>query len=378
MESWRTNQNIQLTKFIIHKLAKRENYLKGLKVVELASVLAGPSAGLFLAECGATVIKIENKRTGGDVTRSWKNKKENQLKNDSAYYHSVNFFKKVIFSDFRIDQDLKKVKSLITEADVVISNFRTQQERKYGLRYNELKKLNPKLIFASINGFGADDDRVAYDLILQAESGFMSMNGNEASGPLKMPVALIDIIAGHQVKEAILLSLFKREKTGRGSKISVSLYDSAVSALVNQASNYLNSGFIPELQGSLHPNIAPYGEIFTTNDKLQVVFAIGTNQQFNKLCEILKLNSITKDINFSTNQSRVKNRKELYDVLAKKIRKLESKNLLQKCHDNSIPIGKIKKLSEVMKDDSARKLIVSKIENGRKIKYVKSNVFKIK
>ena len=357
-------------------MAKRGNYFKGLKVVELASVLAGPSAGLFFAELGAEVIKIENKRTGGDVTRSWKLPAEKKSDPASAYYHSVNFFKKVLFADFSSEKDLKKVLLMIEKSDIVIANFKKEQEKKYGFYWENLKKINPRLIYATISGFGKKSNRVAYDLILQAESGFMSMNGDKASGPLKMPVALIDLLAGHQLKEGILVALMKREKTGLGSKVSVSLFESAIASMANQSSNFLNAGFVPVLQGSLHPNIAPYGEIFKTKDKKDIVFAIGSDVQFKKLCEILNIAEIYSSPKYSTNQNRVKNRKQLFKLLQNRIKNIASDKLLNQCHNNEIPTGMIKNLREVFKDQNSKKLIVSKKEKNSTISYVRSSVFK--
>ena len=358
-------------------MKKRDNHLKGLKVVELAGVLAGPSAGLFLAEMGASVIKVENKRTGGDVTRSWKLPSEKKIESTSAYYHSVNFHKKVLFADFSNINDLTKIKKIIAGSDIVLANFKKTQEKKYGFTWTELKKINPKLIYATITGFGENSDRTAYDLILQAESGFMSMNGNEKSGPLKIPVALIDILAGHQLKEGILIALLKRQKTGKGSKVSVSLYDSALASLANQSSNYLNTGFVPGLQGSLHPNIAPYGEVFLTKDKKKIVFAIGSDQQFKKLCELLKLSKYSDSIKYATNQNRVKNRKSLSKILENNIKDIPSNILLSECIKNEIPAGIIKNLKDVFKEESARKLVVSKKYKNKNVSYVKSTVFKL-
>ena len=265
------------------------NFFKDLKVVELAGVLAGPSVGLFFAELGAEVVKIENKKTGGDVTRSWKLPEEDKNSNTSAYFLSVNFLKKHLFLDLGKENDYKKCIAQIKNADVVIVNYKKGDDIKLKLNYVRLKKINPKLIYACINGFSDTDERVAYDLILQAESGFMSVNGTPESGPLKMPVALIDLIAAHLVKEAILLALLKRAKTKKGSAISVSLFDAAVSSLVNQATNWLIAKHLPQRTGSLHPNISPYGEIFQTKDNHSVTFAIGSDGQFKKLCLLLHI-----------------------------------------------------------------------------------------
>src|SRR4051812_32689959 len=170
---------------------------KDLKIIELAGVLAGPSVGYFFAELGAKVIKIENPKTKGDVTRTWKLKTENPKENTSAYFWSVNSNKEFISLDISIPSQLQKFYDLIKDADILITNFKAGDDLKLKVDYPTLLKLNPQLIYASINGFGYNNPRTAYDLILQAESGFMFMNGEPNSKPVKMPVALIDILAGH-------------------------------------------------------------------------------------------------------------------------------------------------------------------------------------
>jgi len=230
-------------------------------IVDTSTVLAGPSVGTFFAELGATVIKVEN-ASSYDVTRTWKLPSEDKNSPISAYFSSVNYGKKYIQLNLKNAHDLKQFKELIKVADVLISNFKKGDVEKLGIQDAILRNCNPSLIIGKINGFGKDSDRVAYDLILQAETGFMSMNGTPESGPVKMPVALIDVLAAHHLKEGILLAMLKLKTTGKASTISVSLYDAAVSSLVNQASNYLMNNHIPERIGSLHPNISPYGELF--------------------------------------------------------------------------------------------------------------------
>jgi crotonobetainyl-CoA:carnitine CoA-transferase CaiB-like acyl-CoA transferase len=333
------------------------NYFKGLKVVELASVLAGPSAGLFFAELGAEVIKIENKKTGGDVTRSWKLPTEDKNSDVSAYFLAVNFLKKHLFLDVSNEADYKTCIAQIKTADIVIVNYKKGDDRKLKLDYAALKKINPQLIYGSIQGFSDNDERVAYDLILQAESGFMSMNGTTESGPLKMPVALIDVLAAHHLKEAILLALLKKQKTKKGSFVSVSLFDVAVASLANQATNWLIAKHLPQPTGSLHPNIAPYGEIFTTKDNHAVTFAIGSDGQFKKLCELLNISKISEDKKYLNNQPRVTNRKQLAAVLDKEVKKQTLVYLQKECTKHGVPFAKIRNLKEVFELPEAKKMI---------------------
>jgi len=352
------------------------DFFKDLKVIEIASVLAGPSVGLFFSELGSTVTKIENKLTNGDVTRSWKLATENKDSNVSAYFCSVNWHKKYLFLDLTDEKDLFTVKNLISKSDIVILNFKKDDDLRFGLDYASLSKQNPQLIYGSINGFGEKSDRVAYDLILQAETGFMSMNGTPESGPVKMPVALIDVLAGHQLKEGILVALINRMKTGKGQKVSVSLYDSAVASLANQATNWLMVGHIAKRIGSTHPNIAPYGELFTTKDNHLITFAIGSNKQFKNLCSVLKLVSISEDTSFNSNVNRVENRNSLECLIKNEVKKWDSKELIECLHSKFVPVAKVNSINEVFKNQSAKDLILTEQIDGVETMRVKTVVFK--
>lgn len=340
------------------------SFFKDLKVIELAGVLAGPSAGLFFAELGAKVVKIENPKTGGDVTRSWKLKTEAADSATSAYFWSVNGFKNYLSLDLSTAKGLENLYELVKTADIVITNYKSGDDVKLKVDYPTLSALQPKLIYASITGFG-EETRSAYDLILQAESGFMAMNGEHNSNPLKMPVALIDIIAGHHLKEAILLSLLKLYREGKGSHVSVSLFDSAIASLANQATNWLIAGHLPKASGSLHPNIAPYGELFETKDKQKITFAIGSNKQFKQLCEIIRYKQLAADPRFAVNQNRVANRAELYALLYDYVRMLSFKELYAACLEQDVPIGKIRDLKEVFELDAAKRML-REIKDGTK------------
>jgi crotonobetainyl-CoA:carnitine CoA-transferase CaiB-like acyl-CoA transferase len=323
------------------------------------------------------VIKIENKVLGGDVTRSWKLPSEEKDSTVSAYFSSINYKKEYQFIDFKNAAEFAAVIELIQTADVLIANFKRGDAEKFGLDYTALKKINPRLIYGEISGFGEQSDRVAYDLILQAESGFMEINGTENSGPVKMPVALIDILAGHQLKEGILVALLNRHQTGKGCKVHVSLYDSAVASLANQASNWLMTGINPKRMGSKHPNIAPYGDLFTTKNQRQITLAIGSDSQFAKLCSILELPSLITDPKFSTNQTRVANRTELAEILLRKIALLDSAQLLDTLDKAHVPGALIKTIEEVFADEQARNLVREEVIDGKNTRRVSSVIFKI-
>ncbi|MBS1651832.1 MAG: CoA transferase [Bacteroidetes bacterium] len=348
-----------------------------LKVIELAGVLAGPSVGLFFAELGAKVIKIENPKTNGDVTRSWKLKTENNSAQTSAYFWSVNTQKEFLFIDIAEQKGIEQFYSLLKGADILICNFKKGDDIKLKVDYNTLKKINPTLIYASINGFGEDSPRTAYDLILQAESGFMHLNGEANSNPVKMPVALIDLLAGHQLKEAILIALYQRLKVNKGSKISVSLFDSAIASLANQATNWLIAKQLPKAMGSLHPNIAPYGELFYTSDKHLITFAIGNNKQFKSLCSLIGFESLASEQRFANNQQRVVNRNELYSILSNSISEFRFNDLYKKCIALDIPIGKIRNLKEVFELPEAKALLHTTTMSNQKVIVPQSVVFKI-
>jgi crotonobetainyl-CoA:carnitine CoA-transferase CaiB-like acyl-CoA transferase len=346
-----------------------------LKVVELAGVLAGPSVGMFFAELGAEVTKVENIKTGGDVTRSWKLASESKDSRVSAYFSSVNYKKKYLFKNLKDSDDHSEILKLISEADILLVNFKKGDDFKLGLDYDAIKKINPSIIYAVITGFGDESDRVAYDLILQAESGFMSINGQSDSPPTKMPVALIDVLAGHQLKEAILVEMLKQGSERKAVKITVSLFDSALSSMVNQASNYLMTGQVPKRMGSKHPNIAPYGEVFETIDGKQITLAIGSNSHFEKLLNLLDLSKFTTDEKFSTNQARVSNRIELFEILNNQI-KSNSSDIVERLIEVGVPAAIIKNLDEVFESNIAQELILEEENEGIQTKRVKSVVYK--
>ena len=349
---------------------------KGLKVVELASVLAGPAVGMFFAELGANVIKIENKKTNGDVTRNWKSSNE-KTENTSAYFSSVNWGKEHLFLDYTDEKDFSQLLSLCKEADVIICNFKYGDAQKFNLSYLDLKKNNKKVIYAQLNGFKSQPERVAFDVVLQAECGYMYMNGQIGSPPTKMPLAMMDLLGAHQLKEGVLLALLKKEKTGKGSLVETSLEEAALSSLANQATNWLMNQEIPQRLGSMHPNIAPYGDIFTTKDNKLLVTAIGSNKQFASFCNLLERKEIATEDKFSTNQNRLKNRIALQEILGTLIRDHNRDELITQCIEKSIPIGGIKNMEEVFSSKTAQNMLLEEIVNGEKTTRIKSIAFKI-
>lgn len=320
--------------------------LKDIRVIELASVLAGPSVGQFFAELGADVIKVENLKTGGDVTRSWKLSGE-QTDDRSAYFCSVNWGKKSIAIDLSAKEGKQIIYDLTKDADIVIASYKPGDAEKLQVDYESLRRINRKLIYGQITGYGSDNPRVGYDAIIQAEAGFMSMNGEPGGKSLKMPVALIDVLAGHHLKEGLLLAILERMKTGDGSLVEVSLIQAAVSSLVNQGTNWLVANKLPGKQGSAHPNIAPYGDVFLTKDKKELLLAIGTDRQFIDLCKILNTD-IFHEEKFSKNYLRIQHRVELNDLLSRLISQCEASRLLAEFNALKIPAGLIQNVKDAI------------------------------
>lgn len=330
---------------------------QGMRVLELATVLAGPSVGQFFAELGADVIKVENIRNGGDVTRSWKGKRET-TDDVSAYFSSVNWGKRSLALDLTTQQDQKIVHELVRTSEVVLASYKPGDAKKLSVDYETLKLINPSVIYGQITGYGSGNPRVGYDAIVQAEAGFMFMNGVPGGPSLKMPVALIDVLAAHHLKEGLLLALLNKQRTGYGALVDVSLFDAAISSLVNQGTNWLVAGHSPGKQGSLHPNIAPYGETFTTSDGREVLLAIGNDRQFQDLCSILDLSTVARDARFRNNVSRVGNRDALREALHHAISSRSSEVFLDACHSKNIPVGQIRSVSEALSSDDVSDMLL--------------------
>ena len=330
----------------------------GIKVIELASVLAGPSVGQFFAELGADVIKVENFHAGGDVTRSWRLSGE-ETDDRSAYFSSVNWGKKSIAIDLSKPDGRAIIHQLIKMADVVIASYKPGDAEKLEVDYQTLSAINNCIIYAQVTGYGADNPRVGYDAVVQAEAGFMFMNGEPGGSSLKMPVALMDILAAHHLKEGILLAMLQRMQTGKGDLVEVSLIQAAITSLANQASNWLVANRLPQKQGSAHPNIAPYGDVFTTVDGREILLAIGSDRQFQDLCELLHVPDLAKNPLFHTNSVRVKHRAELNDQLRNCFSKLDSTEILPQLHQVKIPAGMIQNIKQVFEMEEAKELMFS-------------------
>lgn len=328
-----------------------------LRVLELASVLAGPSVGQFFAELGAVVIKVENPKTSGDVTRSWKGSGE-MTDDRSAYFCSANWGKKSIAINLESDEGRSIVHALVKQSDIIIVSYKPGDSHKIRMDYETLRGLNPGLIYGQITGYGSNDPRVGYDAVIQAETGFMSVNGEPGKTSLKMPVALVDILAAHHLKEGILLALLKKARTGVGGFVEVSLIQAAISSLANQATNWLIGGKIPQKQGSSHPNIAPYGDVFLSADGYEIILAVGNDRQFEDLCGLLDIADLAHEAAFSTNASRVANRVLLNQTLRQCFSEYDADTIIKSLNQAKIPAGIVRNIKDVMELPQANDLLL--------------------
>jgi crotonobetainyl-CoA:carnitine CoA-transferase CaiB-like acyl-CoA transferase len=350
--------------------------LNDTRVLELANVLAGPSVGMALAELGASVVKVENLLTRGDVTRTWKLPSEDPETNISGYFSCVNWGKKSLAIDLNKPEGLDIVYRLTEVSDIVLVSYKPGDAEKLKVDYNTLKQHNKSLIYAHLTGYGLKNERAGYDAIIQAESGFTYMNGELGGKPVKMPVALMDLLAGHQLKEAILLALLNRFRKGEGTYIEASLIKSGVAALANQATNWLVGNSIPQRMGSDHPNIVPYGRIFYTRDEKPVVIAVGSDKQFAELCSILGKPELARDPKYATNFNRVKNRNEIYPILQDLVAQIDRDPFLNELSMRRIPAGGVYNMQEVFDQPEAQELVMNgTTSTGTSIKGLRTVAF---
>ncbi|HEY0596099.1 CaiB/BaiF CoA-transferase family protein [Sphingopyxis sp.] len=327
--------------------------LEGIRVVELARVLAGPWCGQLLADLGAEVVKVERPGAGDD-TRSWGPPFVMGAGGENlgaAYYHSCNRGKAGAAIDIATAEGQARVRALIADADVVIENYKVGGLVKYGLDPATLRADFPRLIVCSITGFGQTGPyahRAGYDFIIQAMGGAMSLTGEPDGAPQKAGIAYADIFTGMYSTVAILAALRRRDVTGKGAHIDMALLDCQVGVLANQAANYLASGVSPRRMGNGHANVVPY-QAFATADG-QLVIAVGNDGQFRKLCAILGVPDWAADLRFATNAARLANRGELIPLLAAKIATWDAQRLSLALEAEGVPAGPINDIAAVFAD----------------------------
>ncbi len=324
--------------------------LEGLKVIELARILAGPWAGQTLSDLGAEVIKVEAPQ--GDDTRQW-GPPFVERENDKAasYFHSCNRGKSSLVIDFSTDEGQTKLRNLISDVDILIENFKVGGLKKYGLDYESIVKVNPRLIYCSITGFGQTGPyahRAGYDYIIQGMSGFMSITGEPDGAPQRAGVAITDIFTGVYATSAILAALHMRQSTGKGQHIDMSLLDSAVSVMANQALNYLTTGNPPQRTGNYHPNLTPY-QVFECSDG-HIIIATGNDAQYQRLCDILGLLEMAKAPEYLKNANRVENREAMITKLSARTVLMSKDDLLSACEAEGVPAGPINSMDDVFTD----------------------------
>jgi len=322
--------------------------LKGLKVVELARVLAGPWAGQTLADYGADVIKLESHE--GDDTRQW-GPPFVERDGSASYFHSCNRGKHSVAVDLRSDADQVFILDLVAEADILIENFKLGGLAKYGLDYESLKQANPGLIYCSVTGFGQTGPyapRAGYDFIIQGMSGLMSVTGAPEGQPQKVGVAVTDIFTGLYGVTAILAALHHRHTTGTGQHIDMSLLDVAVAIGANQGMNYLTTGNTPQRIGNAHQNLTPY-QVFDCLDGWLII-ATGNDGQYQRLCHLLGLDDMALAPEYLKNADRLKNREEMTRRLTEVTLTRTKEDLLAACEANNVPVGPINDMAEVFAD----------------------------
>lgn len=344
--------------------------LAGIRVVELARILAGPWAGQVLADLGADVTKIEAPE--GDDTRGWGPPFVERADGtrEAAYFHAANRGKRSITCDLKNETDRARIIDLVREADILIENFKVGGLAKYGLDFESLKAINPRLIYCSITGFGQDGpyrQRAGYDFMIQGMAGIMDLTGAQDGEPQKMGVAFADIFTGLYGVIGIQAALIERGRTGRGCHVDMALYDAMTGVLANQAMNYLVSGNAPRRLGNAHPNIVPY-QVFAVADG-HVIVAVGNDRQFRALCSILGLD-IAGDPRFATNSDRVANREALTALLADATARQTRDAFLAALEMQSVPAGPINTVADVFDDPQivARRMQLDLVdENGTHI-----------
>jgi crotonobetainyl-CoA:carnitine CoA-transferase CaiB-like acyl-CoA transferase len=327
--------------------------LEGLKVLELARILAGPWVGQLLADLGADVVKVERPGAGDD-TRGWGPPFIEGAEGDdlsAAYFHSCNRGKRSIAVDFETPEGQDLVRRLASQADVVIENFKVGGLKKYGLDYEGLKRVNPRLVYCSITGFGQNGPyaaRAGYDFMIQGLGGIMDLTGDPEGEPQKIGVAYVDIFTGVYSVVGILAALRKRDATGEGAHLDMALLDVQTSVLANQAMNYLASGKSPRRMGNAHPNIVPY-QVFPVADG-HVIVAVGNDGQFARFVSVLGKPELAQDERFGTNAGRVGHRTELVPLLTELTVRFTREDLLSALEGQGVPAGPINTVADVFAD----------------------------
>ena len=332
--------------------------LAGFRILDLSRILAGPWASQMLADLGAEVIKIERPVTGDD-TRSWgppyMPDEAGQATTEAAYFHATNRGKFSVCIDISSRQGQELIANLVARCDVLIENFKVGGLKQYGLDFDSLKRINPKLVYCSITGFGQTGpyaERAGYDFMIQAMGGLMSVTGEPGGQPMKVGVALADVMTGLYAANAIQAALIHQLRSGEGQYIDLALLDVQVATLANQAMNYLAGGNNPQRLGNAHPNIVPY-QAFQTRDGY-LILAIGNDAQFKRFCELAGHPDLSSDERYRKNSDRVKNRHSLIPPLIDIMLSQDSDWWLVQLNAHGIPGGPVNHIDAVFADPQVR------------------------
>lgn len=337
--------------------------LQGVRVLDLTRVLAGPWATMSLADLGAEVWKIENIK-GGDDTRAWS---VPNYKGVSTYYLCANRGKQSIALDLKAPEGRQIVLDLAAKADVIVENFRAGTVDRLGIGYQDICKINPSVIYCSISGYGQsgpERGRPGYDFIMQAESGLMSITGQEDGPPSRLGVAFTDVVAGMIATQSVLAALYQRHETKIGQYIDVALLDSTLNMLINVGTGYLNAGVEPMRYGNAHPTVVPY-QVFDTTDGV-FALAVGNDRMFIDFCEqVIDRPELARDRRFVTSHQRALHRAELLPMLAGILRENTCQHWIEACHKASVPAGQVKTVAEALQSPSVvERGVVEQLEHA--------------
>ncbi|WP_377186535.1 CaiB/BaiF CoA transferase family protein [Ruegeria meonggei] len=337
-------------------MAVSDGPLKGVKVLDLSRILAGPTCTQLLGDLGASVIKIENPATGGDDTRQWGppyvEDSEGNRSDLSAYFMAANRNKKSVAIDITRPDGQAEIKRLAGHADILIENFKPGGLAKYGLDYASLSPDLPGLVYCSISGYGQtgpNASKPGYDLMAQGYGGIMSLTGDPEGAPMKVGVGISDVMCGMYATVGILAALRHRDQTGQGQQIDLALVDSQVAWLINEGVNYLTSGDVPQRRGNGHPNIVPY-DVYETADG-HVILAVGNDSQFRRLCDFIDLPGLADDARFATNPARLEHRDALNAVLRPAVQSHQTQTVIAQLEARKIPVGPVQTMDQVFATD---------------------------
>ncbi|WP_425080350.1 CaiB/BaiF CoA transferase family protein [Ruegeria arenilitoris] len=337
-------------------MAGSEGPLKGVKVLDLSRILAGPTCTQLLGDLGANVIKIENPASGGDDTRQWGppyvEDAQGNRSDLSAYFMSANRNKKSVAIDITTPEGQAEIKRLASHADILIENFKPGGLAKYGLDYATLSPEFPSLVYCSISGYGQtgpNASKPGYDLMAQGYGGIMSLTGDPEGAPMKVGVGIADVMCGMYACVGILAALRHRDQTGKGQQIDLALVDSQVAWLINEGVNYLTSGNVPQRRGNGHPNIVPY-DVYETSDG-HVILAVGNDGQFRRFCDFIGRPELADDPRFATNPARLENRDALNAVLRPAVQAHDTATVIAELEDRKVPVGPVRTLEQVFASD---------------------------